>query len=194
MAVLVLVIMLTLLYVCNIWLANRGECLTFSLGKHIETINPTLLRMNHINVEVVNKIENVRPENPNDAEIEYLLYSGTAVFTFTNFADKECRLHLPLLRAGYLTSNSNEFIFSKDLKAVWKETRTINLKPGESFLISHEIEGFSDRKQFGSKTHTSASRWQLVFGVPDGEDPDKYVVGTVLTNPIHWVFLDNKGK
>jgi hypothetical protein len=32
----------------------------------------------------------------------------------------------------------------------------------------------------------SVSRWALVFGVPDGEDPDKYVVGTVLTKTIHW--------
>ena len=59
---------------------------------------------------------------------------------------------------------------------------------GESFTISflkHSC-GFSDRDLFEGKEIFDYGRWALVFGMPESENPDEYLVGTVLTNPIHW--------
>ena len=39
---------------------------------------------------------------------------------------------------------------------------------------------------FERQDSKKCGRWALVFGVPAGDDCDKYLVGTVLSNPIQY--------
>jgi hypothetical protein len=96
-------------------------------------------------------------------------------------------MHFPLLRASAWFPTSTQYIFTSQLEPQWKENKTITLKPGETYTISLP-EGLHETRYdpFGVKNPDQNGRWALVFGVPDGEDPDKYLVGTVLSNPIQW--------
>ena len=109
-------------------------------------------------------------------------------FIFRNRGPEEIRIHLPLIRAHYCIFNSTTFKHSLDSE--WKQSKDIVLKKGESFTLAIRRKGMSSQFEtpdlFEGKDSRDCGRWALVFGVPEGEDPDKYLVGTVLTNPIHW--------
>ena len=185
---LVAIMIMGLGYAFHTWLVSRNEYFTITFGKQDGKIDPAFPTLNLLNVDVLYQVDSTYPETPDGIENDsYIAYSGTAVFSFKNINYKECLIHLPLLRAGFLSPNSNEFIFYKDMQSVWRQNKTITLKPGESFEISHQISGFtSNHKIFCLEDGADYCRWELVFGVPDGENPDQYIVGTVITNQIHW--------
>lgn len=79
------------------------------------------------------------------------------------------------------------FLFSSQLDPEWKETKTITLKPRESFTLSLPECGLMTTDDVLDQPDSKKSgHWALVFGVPAGEDSDKYLVGTVLSNPIQY--------
>jgi hypothetical protein len=109
--------------------------------------------------------------------------------TFRNDSPKDIKLHFPLLRKAHCYPGSCEFIYSAELEPELKQSKTVTLAKGESFNISLPKRGatlFSSRDLFDGKEQFDYGCWALVFGVPQGENPDDYVVGTVLTKPIHW--------
>jgi hypothetical protein len=108
--------------------------------------------------------------------------------TFRNGFSKEVKFYFPLLRKANCNSNSSQFVYSKEIEPELRQQKTISLKPGESFTISlgKLTWMFSDRDLFDGKESLDRGRWALIFGVPDGENPDDYVAGTLITNPIHW--------
>lgn len=117
---------------------------------------------------------------------EYL-YEGTGTFTFCNRTlDEEIRIFLPLLRAAYWTPNCTQYIDHANLADPWKVEQTIVLKKGEKATIVVPIRGITDQSIESLTSGYPPERWALVFGAPHDEAPDRYVVGTVLTNPIQW--------
>jgi hypothetical protein len=108
--------------------------------------------------------------------------------TIRNNFDKEVKLHFPLLRMAYCTSNSSQFVYSKDIEPKLQQQKTITLKPGESCTIplGRASWDLANRDLFEGKKSSDDGRWTLVFGVPAGENPDDYVVGTLVTNAVHW--------
>lgn len=108
--------------------------------------------------------------------------------TFRNDFSKDVKVHFPLLRMSRCSSSSAEFIYSAKLEPEFKANKTISLKPGESFSMTFAKHNcvFTDRDLLEGKESFDLGRWALVFGVPDGQNADEYLVGTILTNPIHW--------
>jgi len=94
-------------------------------------------------------------------------------------------MRLPLLRACFCVPDGRDL--GDTLEPEWKQNKIIVLRPGETFTISMPNKGrIFGHDLFAGKDSFDYGRWALVFGVPDGEDPNKYVVGTVLTKTVRW--------
>jgi hypothetical protein len=194
-SMLILAVSISLLYG---YCFATGHTLTLKIGS--SKVVPEFVQINWpMNVDVLYQIED-SIESKEDADIvvggvpfrggkKYYRYDGTAVFTFHNDFDKDVKIHLPLLRASWWFPGSTQFYFTNDLKPEWKQEKTITLKPDETYTLSHRfVLGMQKKKVDGMED----GRWALVFGVPDGEDPDEYLVGTVLTNLIRWERKDRR--
>lgn len=145
-------------------------------------------RPRHVDVDFPVRVDvtfNVRPVT-SESEGNFV-YRGTADYTFTNNSPSERRIRLPLLRASYAKSNSTQYVSHAELPAEWKTPRTIVLSPGRTATITVPVSGDSDTPLSRLTARSGDERVALAFGVPEGEDPDRYVVGTVLTEPVKWV-------
>jgi hypothetical protein len=160
---------------------RENQLLRHSAGYSIES-EPVLVQYNwpDVNVSVLCNVKSIL-EGRNYIHIDY-----TTEFTFQNTGYKELKIHLPLIRASFCTPASMDL--SNNLNPPWKQNKEIVLQKGESFTIAFPEEHieFPNRDFFGGKDNIDYGRWALVFGMPEGENPDDYLVGTVLTNPIHW--------
>ncbi len=171
-----------LLVAVSAWLKARGERLVLTLGSSVEERPEHVSTDFPVRVDVVYNVSGILVSANG-----FLNYEATADFTFKNEFRDRVRIRLPLLGAAYWSPDSTKYIKHSELRPEWKQRKTIVLRKGETFTLkvlsgnclmkcdARELERGFDR-----------GRWALVFGVPDGEDPDLYLVGTVLTEPIHW--------
>jgi hypothetical protein len=132
-------------------------------------------------VDVVYRVHQV--DRTGQADFQY---RAVADFTFRNVHHDEIRIHLPLLRAGFWFPGGTQFIDHRSLPAEWKQPHTATLKKGDSWTWTVNASGTCNHNVSALDKGFQYGRWALVFGVLDGEDPDQYLVGTVLSNPIHW--------
>ena len=166
-----------LLFIANQWLIAKGQSLTFHMGANLE--RPEFVQVNRpFNVDVVYHVSD--------------MLKGTNCYAWTvqhdvilrNDYDKDIRVHLPLLRASYWNPLSTQFIFNSDLDPEWKKSKNLTLKPGESLTISLPEGGLlTSDDLFARQKSKKCDRWALVFGVPDGEDSDKYLVRNGAVKP-----------
>jgi len=168
------------LFVVSYWMVATGHSLMLHIGANLE--RPEFVQVNWpFNVDVVYHVSD-RMKGGNcyrwDVQCDFIL---------RNDNNKDIRVHLPLLRASLWNPPFTQYIFHSQLDPEWKKTKTITLKPGESFTISLPESGLTTTDDvFERQDSKKCGRWALVFGVPPGEDPDKYLVGTVLSNPIQF--------
>jgi hypothetical protein len=165
------------LFFGNKWMIAKGRSLTFHMGANIE--QPPFVQVNWpCKVDVVAHVsDRLKGEN-------FYRWGMQTDFAFRNNFNKEIRIRLPLLRASLWNPSSTQFLFNAELAPEWKQHKTITLKPGESFTLSLAKDGRLTQNDLFARQESD--RWALVFGAPDGEDPDKYLVGTVLSNPIEY--------
>jgi hypothetical protein len=136
---------------------------------------------NRVEVEVDNLMTSACVLDKNTTSYDY-----TTRIVFRNCGPKEIRLHLPLLRSRFCTPNQIDFSIKNE--PPWNQNKEIVLPKGESYEI---LESKTNGTTFGydffqGEESRDYGRWCLVFGVPEGENPNKYIVGTVLTKPVRW--------
>jgi hypothetical protein len=114
------------------------------------------------------------------------IYKYSTKVTFRHHDPEECRLHMPLLRACFCTTVYAEL---NKLDSPWDHKQDIVLPSGQSSfeLVTENKNALCAEDKFKGNDCIDSGRWALVFGVPDGENPDKYIVGTVLTKPVRWI-------
>jgi hypothetical protein len=168
------------LFFVNKWLIAEGKSLTLHMGTKLE--RPEFVQVNSpFNVDIVYHVSDMLKGT------NCYAWDVQRDFILRNDYNKDIRVHLPLLRASFWNPPFTQFIFNSDLDPEWKKSKNISLKPGESFKVSLPRSGLETADDlFDGHQSKEHGRWALVFGVPDGEDSDKYLVGTVLSNPIEY--------
>lgn len=116
------------------------------------------------------------------------MYSGAAEYTFRNERQYDVRIKLPLARLVNMSPNTAEFVSDDALGGVWKENRTLELRPGETATIATPCGGTVRKTSSWFGSALPEMRHALVFDVPDDANPDRYLVGTIVTEPVRWVF------
>jgi hypothetical protein len=161
---------------------HENVILRFATGYDNKT-EPVLVDSNApVEIDIERNITSILPSG------DFILRDYDSRVTFRNTSPKDVKVHFPLLRMSECFPRSCEFISAAKLDPEFKATKTISLKPGEtfSFTLAKQTGSLSDRGFLEEKESFDFGRWALVFGVPDGENPDEYLTGTILTNPIHW--------
>ena len=165
---------LLLLTVMSYLLSIAGITVSLSMGAS-DIKAPHIVSGFPLDVQVVYRVRTKEKGN------NTMVYVGVADFVIKNDDSDPAKLHFPLVRAMSWTPTSTQFVFLEQLDEEWKRERIVELMPGQEFTVTVPVAGilFDARERL-------LHRWGLVFSPPSNEDPDEFVAGTIVTQPIRW--------
>lgn len=115
-------------------------------------------------------------------------FGGRSVITFVNHADRPIKVKLPVVRELGVGSDSVSY-FPPPESGSLAESRVLTIAPRSTAVVESTFGMSMEEKLTADDLYAGKAkpyRCGWVFDVPDGEKPDDWLSGTIISDPVRW--------